>query len=301
MEKGNDNTVERGAGRNKRKWTELEDEKLVESLLELVNNGTYKADNGFKPGYLGFLESCMNLKVPDSGLKGKPHIEFRLKTLKKDFTMVYDLRYGNTSGFGWNSENQLVTASRDVWAEYSKAHVGALKWRSTPFPYFDDLSTIFGKDRATGHNAESAIEAVENLNREEAAFPEGGHDDSSMQNSDESTSKRSSKKKRVDIDQMAEVMYNASKMIAAEFANSTKMMAAEFASSTKLLIAAETDRLEKKEKLMKEFSKISTIDVIQKFKAVKRIADSENLMVLFFGASDAEKQQLVDAILVGEI
>ncbi|KAK1371418.1 hypothetical protein POM88_037510 [Heracleum sosnowskyi] len=100
---------------------------------------------------------------------------------------------------------------------------------------------------------------------------------------------------------MAEVMYNASKMIAAEFTNSTKMLTAEFASSTKLLIAAEMDRLEKKEKLMEELSKISNIDVIQKFKAAKKITDSNNLMVLFFGASDEEKKQLVDAILAGEI
>ncbi|KAK1389812.1 hypothetical protein POM88_017990 [Heracleum sosnowskyi] len=155
--------------------------------------------------------------------------------------------------------------------------------------------------RATGHNSESAVEAEVNIDREEGAFTEGGPDDSSLQNSGESTSKRSSKKRKVDVDQMAEVMYNASKMIAAEFANSTKMMAAEFASSTKLLIAAETDRLEKKEKLMEELSKISSIDIIQKFKAAKKIADSENLMVLFFGASDGEKKQLVDAILAGEI
>ncbi|XP_017225252.1 uncharacterized protein At2g29880-like [Daucus carota subsp. sativus] len=291
--------VERGAGRNKRKWSEEEDEKLVESLIELVNNGAYKADNGFKPGYLGFLENSLSVKLPTSGLKGKPHIESRIKTLKKDFNMVYDLRYGSTSGFGWNSENQLVTASRDVWAEYAKSHVGVLKWRSTPFPFFDDLAIIFGKDRATGHNAESAMEAEENINLEEAA--QGKNDDSSMQASDESTSRRSSKRKKFDAEQMAEVMYNASKMIAAEFANSTKVMAAEFASSTKLLIAAETDRLEKKEKLMDELSKISDIDVVQRFKAAKKIADSENLMVLFFGASDAEKKQLVDAILAGEI
>ena len=80
---------------------------------------------------------------------------------------------------------------------------------------------------------------------------------------------------------MAEVMYNASKMIAAELGNSTKVMAAEFASSTKLLIAAATDRLEKKEKLMDVLSKISNIDVEQKFKAVKKIVHIENLMMFF--------------------
>ena len=59
--------VERGAGRIKRKWSKLEDEKLVESLLEPVNNGAYKADNGFKPGYLGFLEISLSVKLPTSG------------------------------------------------------------------------------------------------------------------------------------------------------------------------------------------------------------------------------------------
>ncbi|KAK1386873.1 hypothetical protein POM88_015051 [Heracleum sosnowskyi] len=138
---------------------------------------------------------------------------------------------------------------------------------------------------SVGHNAEFAIEEEENIIREEGAFAEGGHDDSSLQNSGESTSKRSSKNRNLDVYQMAEVMYNASKMIEAEFANSTKMMVAEFASSTKLLIAAETDRLKKKEKLMQELLKISGIDVIQKFKAAKKIAHNKNLMVLFFGAS----------------
>ncbi|KAL8158463.1 hypothetical protein AgCh_002951 [Apium graveolens] len=100
---------------------------------------------------------------------------------------------------------------------------------------------------------------------------------------------------------MIEAMYNASKLIAAEFTSSTKVIAAEFASSTRLLIAAESQKLEKKEKLKEELSKISDIDVVKKFKVAKKIADSENLMVLFFGASDEEKKKLVDAIFSGEI
>ncbi|KAK1358691.1 hypothetical protein POM88_043165 [Heracleum sosnowskyi] len=80
MESGVD-TVERGAGKNKRKWTEVEDEKLIESLLELVNNGTYKADNGFKSGYLTVLESSLSTKLPASGLKGRPHITINHKTV----------------------------------------------------------------------------------------------------------------------------------------------------------------------------------------------------------------------------
>ena len=40
---------------------------------------------------------------------------------------------------------------------------------------------------------------------------------------------------------------------------------------------------------------------MQKFKIAKKITDSENLMVLFFGASDVKKKQLVDVILASEI
>ena len=116
------NIVERGAGKNKRKWSEDEDEKLVEALTELVNSGNFKADNGFKPGYLTFLETTLQAKLPELGLKGKPHLESRIKTLKKDFTVVYDMRYGsNSSGFGWDSENHVVTAPRDMWISYLKA------------------------------------------------------------------------------------------------------------------------------------------------------------------------------------
>ena len=65
-----ESVVERSAGRNKRKWTEFEVEKLVESLIELVNFGNFKVDNGFKPGYLTFLETLLQTKLPKAGLKG---------------------------------------------------------------------------------------------------------------------------------------------------------------------------------------------------------------------------------------
>ncbi|KAL8089906.1 hypothetical protein AgCh_039390 [Apium graveolens] len=178
-------TVERGAGKNKRKWTEDEDGTLIESLLELVNNGAYKACNSFKPRHLAFLKSLLNTKIPTLGLKGKPHIESRLKTLKKDFTTVYDLRFGSTSGFGWDPESKVVTEPKDVWDSYVK-------------------------------------------------------------NSDESTCRKGSKKRKGIADPMIEAMYNASKLIVAEFASSTKVIAAEFASSKRLLIAAESQKLEKK-------------------------------------------------------
>ncbi|KAL0411393.1 UNVERIFIED_CONTAM: hypothetical protein Slati_3729000 [Sesamum latifolium] len=77
-----------------------EDAKLVEALLDMVNAGAYKAENGFKPGYLNYVEEKMQVSLPNSGLKAKPHIESRIKTLRRDFNIVYDMLNGpNTSGF----------------------------------------------------------------------------------------------------------------------------------------------------------------------------------------------------------
>ncbi|EYU31710.1 hypothetical protein MIMGU_mgv1a021834mg [Erythranthe guttata] len=70
------------------KWKYIEDAKLVQVLLDMVNLGLYKAENGFKPGYLNYVEEKMQASLPNSGLKAKPHIESRIKTLKKDLHIV---------------------------------------------------------------------------------------------------------------------------------------------------------------------------------------------------------------------
>ncbi|KAK9145434.1 hypothetical protein Sjap_005337 [Stephania japonica] len=54
-----------------RKWTIFEVGKLVEAMREMVDAGVYKADNGFKPGYLHFLEEKMRGKLPKFRIQGK--------------------------------------------------------------------------------------------------------------------------------------------------------------------------------------------------------------------------------------
>ncbi|GKB04420.1 hypothetical protein Tco_0832563 [Tanacetum coccineum] len=43
--------TERGPGKNKRKWNDVEDEKLVEAMVDMLNSRShFKSDNGFKHG-----------------------------------------------------------------------------------------------------------------------------------------------------------------------------------------------------------------------------------------------------------
>ncbi|BBN68719.1 hypothetical protein Prudu_545S000200 [Prunus dulcis] len=82
----------------------------------------------FKSGTMVQMEKALNIKCPDSGLKACPHIESKLKKWKK---------------------------------QYSIHHKEAAEWRSKPFPLFDRLSNIFGKDRANGQRAEAPADMME--------------------------------------------------------------------------------------------------------------------------------------------
>ena len=89
-------------------------------MVELHQRETHNSTKaGFEPGYLNELEKLLVPKLLNSGLKAKPHIESRIKTLKHDWIIVYDIIYGsNTSGFGWDSERKLVVTELEVWIAY---------------------------------------------------------------------------------------------------------------------------------------------------------------------------------------
>ena len=107
--------------RNKRTWTSVEDQKLIDALMELHASGKYGADNGFKPGYFQAVQTLLDVSLPNSGLKAEPHIKSRLKTWKKHFVIMHDMILGsNTSGFGWDPEKCIVTCPDDVWDAYVK-------------------------------------------------------------------------------------------------------------------------------------------------------------------------------------
>ncbi|MBA0754276.1 hypothetical protein Gogos_021248 [Gossypium gossypioides] len=53
--------------------------------------------------------------LPHAMLKAKPNLESRFKTLKRDWTIVYDMLSGkDNSGFGWDEYMQLVVVADAV-------------------------------------------------------------------------------------------------------------------------------------------------------------------------------------------
>ncbi|RZC88504.1 hypothetical protein C5167_016307 [Papaver somniferum] len=71
----------------------------------------------------------------------KDVLKNRMKTLKKNYVGVSTFR--GQSGFGWDQSREIVIAD-DV------KHPDVKCWRTKPLAHFDELSIIFGDNRASG-------------------------------------------------------------------------------------------------------------------------------------------------------
>ncbi|KAH7692046.1 Myb/SANT-like domain-containing protein, partial [Dioscorea alata] len=154
--------------RSTHQWNAHEDGILIQCCLDLKDKGGWNGDNGtFRPGYLVHLEKAMAEKIPNCQIKGTPHIQSRLKTLKSQYREISKMLGNAASGFGWDDMNKCVTCDIEVWNGWVKSHPGAAGLRNKPFPYLDQLGRLFGKDRATGAAVEGPAEAIENMQAEE--------------------------------------------------------------------------------------------------------------------------------------
>ena len=108
------------AKQTKRQWTPQEDAKLVECLVELATT-TWKCENGtFKSGYAKQLEKMIDEKLPRCGLKATPHIESRVKMLKKHYFAIVEMMGPAASGFGWNDKDKMIVVEREIYKEWVK-------------------------------------------------------------------------------------------------------------------------------------------------------------------------------------
>ncbi|KAK5845640.1 hypothetical protein PVK06_001839 [Gossypium arboreum] len=102
--------------------------------------------------------------LPDAKLKAKPNLESRIRTLKRDWSIVYDMLSGkNNSGFGWDEHKQLVVVE-------DASHKEAAQFKHRSFLYYDQLTAIYAKDRATGKDAQTAADIIEEIYVEDVAI-----------------------------------------------------------------------------------------------------------------------------------
>ncbi|KAL2934826.1 Protein ALP1-like [Bienertia sinuspersici] len=114
-----------------------------EILLEMQNSN-WKCDTGYKIGYQSHIEKKMLERFPYCVLKGKPHIESKIKILKRKLGYILEIqKQASGSGFGWDDELKMITGEKEIfmgWAE--------------------KLCKIYAKDRASRSMAKGPEDGV---------------------------------------------------------------------------------------------------------------------------------------------
>ncbi|KAI8567434.1 hypothetical protein RHMOL_Rhmol02G0122000 [Rhododendron molle] len=279
-----------------RKWNDEEDRELIYALHDLVNKGD-KRDNGFKASSLTVIEGVLHEKLPGHGIKAKPHIESRIKTLKKDVCIVYDMIYGgSTSGFGWDPNTNMVVAEKHIWDDYVKSHKDAANWRNRSFPHFDMLLTVFRKDRATGKNAVTTEDVLEEESRNEGSCDTEnlGIGIEEMEHFLSSTNgEESNGKKRKRSDDSLDAFREAATIIGSKIEEATNKFSQ--ALGVDLAIA------KKRDKVNDELRKLSNLSMIQRHRALLAVARDHATTACFFTSKDDEKEDFVMALLRGDL
>ncbi|KAL5548051.1 hypothetical protein UlMin_003282 [Ulmus minor] len=70
------------------------------------------------------------------------------------------------SGFRWDSVRKMVTIEKPIWDAYLQSHKDAAPFKTKAFPFYNELCVVFGKDCATGKDAENVPDAADEILRE---------------------------------------------------------------------------------------------------------------------------------------
>ncbi|XP_075491491.1 uncharacterized protein LOC142529753 [Primulina tabacum] len=149
------------AEKTRRTWSEHEEEWLIQALKEASTEG-WKSVNGFRPGYLSFLENHMKVAFPNTNLRGNPHINSKVHVWKKLYGCSL-VKILSKSGVGWNDTEKTIEASNEIWEALIKADNNARSMRHKRLMYYHEWCEIFGNDRAIGDKAEHFTAAVQEV------------------------------------------------------------------------------------------------------------------------------------------
>ncbi|PPD76505.1 hypothetical protein GOBAR_DD26573 [Gossypium barbadense] len=269
----------------KRKWVPEEDAALVSCMVDLHNVGTFNANTEFKAGYLIELEKMLEKALPNAMLKARPNIESRIRLLKRDWSIVYDMLNGqNNSGFGWDEHRQLVVAEDAIWDSYLNSNKEAGQFRHRSFPYYDQLTAIYTRDRATDINEERNefydCEADVSLDDMDVSATEPQPD----RNQGGSSSSKKKKKNSDASDNISSSFHVAATLLAANMRAIGEQISRSIASDVVVQQKSEEFQIiqEKATNLYPTLCEIEGLTVDERYRALSKILDHSTQMLVFF-------------------
>ncbi|KAJ4834782.1 hypothetical protein Tsubulata_002188, partial [Turnera subulata] len=232
-------------------------------------------------GHFTAVEELLVVSLPGSGIKAKPHIESRMRTLKTHFSILYDMIAGRgTSGFGWDNDRKCITAENSVWEEYLKSHLDAEPFRYKSFPFYEELSIIFGKDRATGKEALDKQEAPNNEN----VVDDDATSTSFVQANVFEGGEESSKLKNIKLDtgsQLSKAIKESSMLLGVEIGKATDRLSRAL---------EDTEAIEKRLKINEALTSLSGLTMFERHKSTRKIGCDRETLDIFFTIPEEEKE-----------
>ncbi|PPR93104.1 hypothetical protein GOBAR_AA27562 [Gossypium barbadense] len=265
----------------KRKWLPEEDAALVACMVDLHNVGTFNADTGFKASYLNELEKMLEKVLPDAKLKAKPNLESRIKTLKRDWSIIYDMLSGkNNSGFGWDEHRQLVVAEDAVWNSYINSHKEAAQFKHPA----DIIEEIDAKDVATTNTHEErndfhGCEADVSLDDMDLS----GIQQQPAINQGDSTFSKKKKKTSDASDHISSTSFNDATTLLAEKIETVDVeISRSIASEVLIQQRSEMTLQESALKLYPTLCEVEGLTDDERYRALSKIPDHPTQMLIFF-------------------
>ncbi|KNE94232.1 hypothetical protein PSTG_12460 [Puccinia striiformis f. sp. tritici PST-78] len=148
--------VEGGPG--KIQWTGAMEKSALQLYVAAVQSGK-RSEGGFKIDIHRSIARDLAAEFPGIPFTGE---KVRSK-YNQCFKKWYDafLACNDASGFGWNEQHNMVTASEEVWEAFLRSHPAARRFKNTPFPEYNNLFVVFG-----GHAARGALRRGSNVEGE---------------------------------------------------------------------------------------------------------------------------------------
>ncbi|KAK2651355.1 hypothetical protein Ddye_011211 [Dipteronia dyeriana] len=149
---------------DRRNWT-LEEEDVKITILKGIVDVGGRCDTGsFRSGTYEHVASKIREKIISINITAK-HVQNKMKRMKGKYSATYDML--NTSGFGWDdTHKRVIVDSPEILDVYVNKHPNKNYTANRPFPHYERLVIVFGKDRATCSMAESATDALDHIGLE---------------------------------------------------------------------------------------------------------------------------------------
>ncbi|CAO2836006.1 unnamed protein product [Amaranthus hypochondriacus] len=277
----------RGRGKNKRMWTSLEENALVDILLEMQNSN-WKCDTGYRTGYQTYIEKKMNERFPYCGLKGKPHIESKIKIFKRQMGYILEIQK-QVSGFGWDDATKMVTGEKEVFMGWAQGKDGAAALFCKPFPLYDKLCEIYAKDRASGSMAKGPGDDEEGDKNE----AEKNDDAISSTRAIEQSSGRGDRKRRREIEneELSGLATALTTLIDVEKESTSIMM------DMKKSFLRDVEIGEKRTNLFGVLSNLQELTPIEVVEATTIIGLDDKKVEIFYSVPDESKVMFVKSLL----